>query len=102
MSMITVYELGTLQHERLTAFMHFANKHLQFAKIKLENIYFDMGQDWKYTALVTYRTDNMSSWQSLCPRDYEKVVMCDSFEQIQAWACKYADEINNSNICVDL
>jgi len=39
----------------------------------VEDIYFDFGLNWKYSAIVANRPDGRS-WQALCPRDYERVL----------------------------
>lgn len=40
----------------------------------VEDIYFDLGQNWMYSAIVAHSTDG-TSWQALCPRDYENVLL---------------------------
>lgn len=64
-------------------------------RIILEKIYFDYNQDWLYTCPVTYNCDTGSSWQSLCPRDYELILKSDSFEQIDNYATSYVDHLLN-------
>lgn len=40
----------------------------------VEDIYFDLGQNWMYSAIVANSVSG-SSWQALCPRDYERVLL---------------------------
>lgn len=42
----------------------------------VEDIYFDLGQNWMYSAIVAHSTDGRS-WQALNPRDYERVILSD-------------------------
>lgn len=43
---------------------------------RVEDTYFDFGQDWVWTTIIAYRKDG-SSWQALCPRDHDLIVTCD-------------------------
>ena len=40
----------------------------------VDDCYFDLGQDWMWTTIIARRT-NGDSWQALCPRDYEKILL---------------------------
>lgn len=40
----------------------------------VEDIYFDWGLKWKYSAIVANRSDGRS-WQAVCPRDYERILL---------------------------
>ena len=40
----------------------------------VEDIYFDIGQGWMYSGIVAHSPDG-TSWQALCPRDYESVLL---------------------------
>lgn len=39
----------------------------------VEDIFFDIGQNWKYSAIVANRSDGRS-WHAVCPRDYERIL----------------------------
>lgn len=41
---------------------------------KVEDVYFDLGQNWMWTTLIAYHP-NGSEWQAFCPRDYEKILL---------------------------
>lgn len=106
MSLIRVHKLGSAEYGKLKFFAEVANR--QFLEMRrgfyidIKDIYFDYGQNWMYTALITERFSDDSTWQSLCPRDYENVVASDSFSEIEAWAIYYATEVANGKISVDL
>jgi hypothetical protein len=55
-------------------------------------MYFDFGQDWKYTGFLTTREDG-AEWQSLCPRDWELVVTETDINKIIAMAWFYMDNL---------
>jgi hypothetical protein len=41
----------------------------------IDDIYFDHGQDWKWTTIVVAKNGNFSdSYQLLCPRDHELII----------------------------
>lgn len=61
--------------------------------VSIETTYFDYGQDWKYTAFITYDTDTDDKWQSLCPRDWELVVTETDINRIVAMAWFYMDNL---------
>lgn len=50
--------------EELTEDMHF----------KVENIYFDMGQNWMWTTVVAYNDKKDSSFQALDPRAWKEII----------------------------
>ena len=39
----------------------------------VEDIYFDVGLNWRYSGIVAHRRDG-ASWQALNPRQYEDVI----------------------------
>ncbi len=64
--------------------------------LSVENVYFDVSQDWKYTAPITHnRKDAMDTCHSLCPRDYKTILQCDSIKQIRAYGVGYARQLCN-------
>ena len=40
----------------------------------VEDIYFDYGQGWMYSAIVAHRPDG-ASWQAVNPRMYEDIIL---------------------------
>jgi hypothetical protein len=72
------------------------NKNFRY-DVTIKTIYFDMGQDWKYTAFITEDEDEeseiLSSWQSLCPRDWSLVVECTDIPKIIDMAWCYMDSL---------
>lgn len=106
MSMIREYNVDTVEYQKLRLFAEICNREFLEARSKfyvsVESTYFDYGQNWKYTALITEDFMRDSTWQSICPRDYEKILSSDSFSEIEVWAIYYANEIMKGKICIDL
>lgn len=106
MAKIRTYDYYELETKKFMLFADIANRKFMESKVgfyvDIADTYFDLGQDWKYTTLITERLSDGSTWQSFCPRDWEKIVDCDSFKQIEEWAIKYANGIINGEFCVDL
>jgi hypothetical protein len=65
--------------------------------ITTENVFFEFGQDWKYTSFITTDVESESedekSWQSLCPRDWELVVTETDINRIIEMAFFYMDNL---------
>ena len=66
-------------------------------QVFIKEMYFDAGQDWKYTGFLTVDTsradDLLGSWQSLCPRDWELVVTETDISKIVSMAWFYMDNL---------
>ena len=103
MNNIRVYEKNERQYKVLKMFAEMVNDNLTDGYLTVENIYFDMGQNWKYTALVTYKEDGVfGSWQSFCPRDYELILYTDSIAILEKMAKYYAEELKKEKTSVYL
>ena len=103
MDNIRVYEKNERQYKVLKMFAEMVNDNLTDGYLTLENIYFDMGQNWKYTALITNKEDGLfNSWQSFCPRDYELILYTDSIAILEKMAKYYAEELNKGKTSVYL
>lgn len=105
MSRIKIYNANDIEYQRLSLFTRFANKEFYTSLycVQMENIYFDFGQNWKYTGLITYDNNERDRhWQSVCPRDYELIVTTDSISKMKEMAIYYAQAIKDGNICVNL
>ena len=110
MENIRVYKESELGYLKLNTFVESCNGILNFVarqknecvkyQIFLEDIYFDIGQNWMYTAPITYdalsKRGIPSSWHSLCPRDYNLILDSDSFKQINDYAMAYVDCLLNN------
>jgi hypothetical protein len=70
------------------------NNNFKFS-LEIENIYYDFGADWMYTALVTYRESDNTSWQTLNGREWVELVNDDSMESIKKKAYDYMERISN-------
>lgn len=106
MNKIREYQPNEIQYAKLKLFADFTNNILTeigdaLHKVCVENIYFDFGQNWKYTALVTYKGGS-DSWQSFYAREYELIIDTDSIDEMYAMAKFYAKSLANGKICVDL
>ena len=76
---------------------NFENKTYRY-EVSIKEMYFDYGQDWKYTGFLTTDTDHaddsvLGSWQSLCPRDWELVVTETDINKIIDMAWFYMDNV---------
>lgn len=75
----------------------FENKNYRY-DVTIETTYFDYGQNWKYTAFITYDYDEddenkIDEWQSLCPRDWSLVVEETDISRIIDMAWFYMDNL---------
>lgn len=75
------------------------NKNFQYDVI-IKVMYFDAGQNWKYTGFLTVDTNQsedsiLSSWQSLNPKDWSLVVECMDISKIIDMAWYYMDNLVN-------
>ena len=71
------------------------NKNFRY-NVTIKNMYFDFGQDWKYTGLLTQDTEEDNEWQSLNPKEWKDVVNCDSISEIVDMAWTYMDKLVQS------
>lgn len=107
MEQIRTYKPYEIEYMKLQFFVdcfnYISGKYDTPYMLKIENIYFDMGQDWWYSALITYDVVKGDSWQSVCPRDYKLIIDSDSFSDVKRYAEYYFDELyHNENICVNI
>ena len=107
MSAIRIYKSNEPEAIRLNLFADFCNAlykaHKTNEEIKVEEIYFDFGQNWMYTALVTYDYDGKSSWQTVGPRDYEIIINCTNEADLFRYADYYVTaRIDCDAVCIDL
>lgn len=56
---------------------------------KVEDIYFDMGQNWMWSTIVAYNDRDGSSFQALNPRDWKEIINDATNSQIRN-ICKEA------------
>ena len=66
--------------------------------VTIKDVYFDVGQEWMYTALITTDTRNGEHWQSLCPRDWVLVVNCMDIEKIIEMANYYMETMGKHEV----
>ena len=78
---ITVYPKNSMEYERLNnAFneiQKFCLKEKIPLKLKIQEVYFDIGLRWMWTTIIAYSTRNgsMFSYQLLNPRDQESIIV---------------------------
>ena len=105
MARITVFNTNDIEYDRLQTFANIVNNEMERAhnntRVYVKETYFDFGQDWKYSALITYKSEN-DHWQSLCPRDWEMVADADSMAHLKAMAEYYAKGLLEGKICINL
>lgn len=103
MRLIKEYKIGSLEWCKLNMFSEIVNKfmleHKKAYHMTTRNYYYDFGANWKYTALITEDLGGNTSWQTLNARDYENILLCDSFKQIEEWALSYAEGLMAGHIC---
>lgn len=93
MSLIRTYEKNETEYQTLQLFATMVNRIALEEKVAIymdiKDVYFDFGQDWLYTALITEDLRNGTTWQSLCPSDYELILKTDSITKLKsmAWTC---------------
>ena len=105
-SSIRTYKVTEVEAIRLNLFADFCNaifkSHSMDMSISIEDIYFDYGQNWWYTSPITYdhtKGGVCSSWQTLCPRDYEVIIRCESLEDMVRYADYYVGaQIDNVDV----
>ena len=104
MGKIRVYDYCEIERQRLSLFKTLANSFFdERYTVTVETTYFDFGQNWKYTALITYDNKDINRhWQSVCPRDYELIISTDSITKMRDMAKYYVNGIIEGNICVNL
>ena len=77
MEIIRKYAPDTEEHARLTlACSELERLSTKGTTYTVEDIYFDVGLNWWYTAIIANRPDGRS-WQALCPRDWIDVIKSD-------------------------
>ena len=98
MSKISIHKPDSIEYAKLSSFRDMANAMLADTDyyLTLDNIYFDAGQDWMYTSPVTHNRNMTMDWQSLCPRDYEILLACDTFEKMYKLAKTYVTSLLNN------
>jgi len=116
---IRVYRPNEIEFTKLTAFINMVNNRLLFNHpdlsekytLNIKELLFDAGQHWSYTAVtkinLTEREDScLYECHALCPRDYEFLVNCDSFDKISILADRYIEHLKDRTskdpLCIGL
>lgn len=86
---IKTYTMGTVERMRLETFCVFVNTVVSDFELKVEDTYFDLGQDWKYSGII-YKSEK-SEYHAFCPRDWELILETDSILKLYEMATYYAE-----------
>lgn len=72
----------------------YENKNFRY-DVRIKEMYFDYGQDWKYTGFLTTDLDDATerSWQSFCPRDWELIVTTNDINKLIDMAWYYMEHL---------
>lgn len=72
----------------------YENKNFRY-DVRIKDMYFDYGQDWKYTGFLTTDLDDATerSWQSFCPRDWELIVTTNDINKLIDMAWYYMEHL---------
>lgn len=72
----------------------YENKNFRY-DVKIKEMYFDYGQDWKYTGFLITDLDEPTdrSWQSFCPRDWELIVTTADISKLVDMAWYYMEHL---------
>ena len=101
---ITTYKMGSDEHKRLNLFARYlreisAEKYDKRYDFHVLDIYFDVGQDWMYTAVVAFDREEQNgvraSWQALNPRQHKEILSADVTKLDEVFK-NVADEVFSS------
>lgn len=97
MAIERIYDETTTEYFRMLLFKEVANAILYGTHkyLSIADMYFDYGQDWKYTGLLMNNFETGRDYQAFCPRDYKLIITCDSVEKIKEMATYYATKQSN-------
>lgn len=98
MAIERIYAKTTKEYYRMLLFKEVANVILydKHKYLSIADMYFDYGQDWKYTGLLMNSFETGRDYQAFCPRDYKLIITCDSVEKIIEMATYYATKQSNN------
>lgn len=107
MSAIRIYNTRETEYQTLKLFADMVNAVAFEEKVgiymEVHDTYFDYGQNWKYTTLLTEDFIEESRWQSFCPRDYELILNTDSIAKLKIMAIYYVEKYKEErNAIIDL
>ena len=77
MSIIKTYAPDTVEYSKLAlAAAILTATSAKGITYKVEDCYFDLGLNWMHTTIIAYDPASFcGSYQALCPRDYEKILL---------------------------
>ena len=75
---IRIYDQNSEEYKTLQDLCDRLNQASSKTMYYLQNIYFDFGQNWKYTAIIAKQGNQ--EWQATTPRDYENILNGNSDE----------------------
>ena len=90
MSDIRIYSPDEPEYKLLQSFCDYLNEHTNDRyRFYLDNILFDAGTNWYYTAIITEDTEReqgsvLRSWQTVTPRTYVTILQGEEYFQLAA------------------
>ena len=78
--------------ERATLEWMVENKNFRYA-ISIENIYFDIGQNWTWTTFIVTDEDTGEEWQAMDPKEWLEIVNETDIGKITDLAWKFMDKL---------
>lgn len=96
---LKVFEKDSEERKTLEAVADTLNQKVKNLTYTVEDVYFDYGQDWRYTTIIAHRTDLekddvIASWQALNPSEQERILFMGE-EERQAVITALADKHNS-------
>lgn len=93
--MIKTYEHNTKEYKALDLVASIlTDESIKGYEYKVKDVYFDFGQDWKWSTIVAHdkesTSDILRSWQVLNPKEHELIV--EQFNIIEALETIRTDE----------
>ena len=68
------------------------NKNFRY-DISIENVFFDLGQNWVWTTFVVTDTDTDEEWQAMTPKEWLEVVNETDIGKLTDLAWKFMDRL---------
>lgn len=77
---ITIFNPESEEYKILQAFAKRLSESSSTIDFRVEDTYFDVGQDWKWTTIIAHRRDMdpgsvLASWQALSSKDQTNIIL---------------------------
>lgn len=77
---LRVWDENSKEYKTLQSFVDKLNQASSNTEYYLQNLYFDFGQRWKYTAIVAKKDGQ--EWQAATPKDLEDILINGNEEEV--------------------